>query len=182
MFAVKTKTDDQGGGGKEDQKAEPTKRPSKEKSNDEAEDRENVTPDKEEETSPPPAKKAKVEEGQNEGEVSVIDEVSQDAENADKDQTEKDEPKNADKTADSTSSSSGSSEVKVLDEAFEVDRVLDYSWCRATKRGLYRVSWAGYDDSENTWEPVEHLEGAGEKLKEFYQKRLAEREQASPKE
>ncbi len=70
---------------------------------------------------------------------------------------------------------------EVEDEEFEVERVLDYSWCRATNRGLYKVKWLGWDrEEDHTWEPADHLEGAAEKLKEFYYTRLEEREAAKP--
>ena len=45
--------------------------------------------------------------------------------------------------------------------------------------GLYFVKWKGYPESQNTWEPLEHLE-CHEKLKEFYALRLKEREKALP--
>ena len=45
--------------------------------------------------------------------------------------------------------------------------------------GLYFVKWIGYPESQNTWEPLEHLE-CHEKLKEFYALRLKEREKALP--
>ncbi len=48
-------------------------------------------------------------------------------------------------------------------------------------RGLYKVKWQGWDDEKDlTWEPKEHLDGALQKLKDFYFKRLEEREAAKP--
>ena len=41
------------------------------------------------------------------------------------------------------------------------------------------MKWKGYPESQNTWEPLEHLE-CHEKLKEFYALRLKEREKALP--
>ena len=41
------------------------------------------------------------------------------------------------------------------------------------------MKWIGYPESQNTWEPLEHLE-CHEKLKEFYAIRLKEREKALP--
>ena len=47
------------------------------------------------------------------------------------------------------------------------------------RHGKYLVKWKNWDDSNNTWEPTQNLMGCGEKLKEFYVKRVAEREAAS---
>lgn len=45
--------------------------------------------------------------------------------------------------------------------------------------GLYLVKWLGYDDSTNTWEPIQNLDTCEELLKEFYTKRLSERDMLS---
>ena len=45
-------------------------------------------------------------------------------------------------------------------------------------QGLYFVKWVGWDETNNTWEPKQNLVGCTEKLKEFYLKRVAEREAA----
>ena len=47
-------------------------------------------------------------------------------------------------------------------------------------RGLYFVKWIGYDESDNTWEPIGNLEECKEKLKEFYHQRIKDRESATP--
>ena len=47
-------------------------------------------------------------------------------------------------------------------------------------RGLYFVKWIGYEESENTWEPIGNLEECKEKLKEFYHQRIKDRESATP--
>ena len=41
------------------------------------------------------------------------------------------------------------------------------------------MKWKNWDESNNTWEPTQNLVGCGEKLKDFYFKRVAEREAAS---
>ena len=51
--------------------------------------------------------------------------------------------------------------------------------CPFQSRGLYHVKWLGWGDDANTWEPVSNL-NCIEKLKEFYLKRLEERENAIP--
>ena len=65
------------------------------------------------------------------------------------------------------------------EDEYDVEYVVDYSWCKEQCQGLYFVKWKGYDASQNTWEPLEHLE-CHEKLKEFYALRLKEREKALP--
>jgi hypothetical protein len=44
------------------------------------------------------------------------------------------------------------------------------------------VKWLGWPEEDNTWEPIQNLEECETLLKEFYVKRLAEREKATPKE
>ena len=52
------------------------------------------------------------------------------------------------------------------DEVYEVEAVLR-SRQPAGKPREYLVSWAGYDSSENTWEPEHCLGGAATLLAEF---------------
>ena len=47
-------------------------------------------------------------------------------------------------------------------------------------RGLYFVKWIGYDESDNTWEPIGNLEECRDNLKEFYHQRIKDRESATP--
>ena len=47
-------------------------------------------------------------------------------------------------------------------------------------KGLYRVHWKGWTDDDDTWETMENLTDCKDMLKEFYIKRLQEREKATP--
>ena len=38
---------------------------------------------------------------------------------------------------------------------YDVDRIVNYTF--EGGRGLYLTKWLGYDDIENTWEPINHL-------------------------
>ena len=86
----------------------------------------------------------------------------------------------------------------LLKDEFEVEAILDYEatvsftllfhiniqnmfilYFFFQRHGKYLVKWKNWDDSNNTWEPTQNLMGCGEKLKEFYVKRVAEREAAS---
>lgn len=48
---------------------------------------------------------------------------------------------------------------------FEVEAILDKKRVRGMDK--YLVKWKGYDEHENTWEPLENLENASERLREF---------------
>jgi len=50
-------------------------------------------------------------------------------------------------------------------EEFEVEEIVN----KRTRRGKlqYLVKWKGYDKSDNSWEPVEFLENAGDAIEEF---------------
>lgn len=65
------------------------------------------------------------------------------------------------------------------EDIYYVEKIMDYRWCWESNQGLYFVKWIGYPESQNTWEPLEHLE-CSEKLKDFYALRLTEREKALP--
>lgn len=54
------------------------------------------------------------------------------------------------------------------DEEFLVESIQD----QRTRKGIaeYYIKWTGYDESENTWEPVTHLH-CPEKSKEFEERR-----------
>ncbi|XP_040566269.1 histone-lysine N-methyltransferase SUV39H2 [Lepeophtheirus salmonis] len=65
------------------------------------------------------------------------------------------------------------------EEHFEVEEILNYAYCEIQKKGKYLVKWVGWSSKHNTWEPYSNLY-CEEKLKEFYFKRLRERERANP--
>lgn len=104
-------------------------------------------------------------------------------------------PKSTKKPEDSEKSESSENESD--EEEYEVEAILDYKWCLATvifsdffralvsrdflffqTQGLYFVKWLGWDDSQNTWEPLSNLTTCDEKLRQFYTKRVADREAA----
>ena len=65
-------------------------------------------------------------------------------------------------------------EIESKDE-YEVERILNYK--QVSGRPYYLVKWKGYDTSENTWEPIAHLDGCHQKVKEFHQ----QKDQHSPR-
>ena len=94
-------------------------------------------------------------------------------------------------------------EEKPPDPEFEVEHIVDYSLDKVTvscpciafkdvkhqnyyvvwplqMKGLYRVHWKGWSDDDDTWETMENLTDCKDMLKEFYIKRLQEREKATP--
>ena len=63
----------------------------------------------------------------------------------------------------------------------EVEKILNYK--QISGRPYYLVKWKGYDTSENTWEPIAHLDGCHQKVKEFHQqkdRRFPRRRKAQP--
>ena len=47
-------------------------------------------------------------------------------------------------------------------------------------KGMYLVHWKGWPDDSDTWETMENLTDCKEMLKDFYIKRLKERENVPP--
>lgn len=91
------------------------------------------------------------------------------------------------KSADSSSSSedrktedNAKTTENLTEEAYEVEKIVDYSWCKVTLKGMYKVRWEGWAEEHDTWEVVANLEDCTEKLKEFYFERLKQRENATP--
>ena len=65
------------------------------------------------------------------------------------------------------SDNSSSSESESDGEEYEVEKIVD---AKVRKYGImYNVKWAGYPDSENTWEPARNLENAQEKIAEYWE-------------
>jgi hypothetical protein len=50
---------------------------------------------------------------------------------------------------------------------YEVEKIVDKKI--SAGKPLYLVKWKGYDSSENTWEPLKHLDKCGTVLKDFEQ-------------
>ena len=65
-------------------------------------------------------------------------------------------------------SSSGSSSESESTEEYEVECIVDHKFVGSKLQLL--VKWVGYDDAENTWEPLSNLENAQEKVTEYFQK------------
>ena len=54
-------------------------------------------------------------------------------------------------------------------DEYEVEKILNYK--QISGWPYYLVKWKGYDTSENTWEPIAHLDGCHQKLKGFHQQK-----------
>ena len=51
-------------------------------------------------------------------------------------------------------------------EVYDVERIVSHK--KKGKRVEFLVKWVNYSDSENTWEPEDHLETAEEKLHDYF--------------
>ena len=65
------------------------------------------------------------------------------------------------------------------DEQYTVQSILDSRIGRLTKKVEYLVSWHGYDESHNSWEPEANLSGAKEMLLIFKAERAAKDKEAA---
>ncbi|EAY16170.1 hypothetical protein TVAG_340640 [Trichomonas vaginalis G3] len=70
---------------------------------------------------------------------------------------------------DSSSANDGEEEI------YEVEEIRDHRIIDGVVK--YRVHWKGYSDSEDTWEPLENLEGCQETLNEYYAKLEAKKKE-----
>jgi hypothetical protein len=43
-----------------------------------------------------------------------------------------------------------------IDKEYSVEKILD-NFCGHNGKVRYLIKWKGYDDNENTWEPIENL-------------------------
>ncbi|CAD8154874.1 unnamed protein product [Paramecium pentaurelia] len=60
---------------------------------------------------------------------------------------------------------------KIYKKEYEVESIVDKRYDEHTKSYLYQIKWKGYPHSQNTWEPIEHLQNPHVKkmVKEFDQ-------------
>jgi hypothetical protein len=54
-------------------------------------------------------------------------------------------------------------------EEYEVERIVKFQG-RKGQPVLYEVKWKGYNEEENTWEPIENLHNARDQLEYFFRK------------
>ena len=62
------------------------------------------------------------------------------------------------------------------EDQYEVERILD------KRDNTYLVKWKGYEEEENTWEPVQHLRNCYQKIKDYHKGNNLPRELSSRKE
>ncbi|CAD8165229.1 unnamed protein product [Paramecium octaurelia] len=58
---------------------------------------------------------------------------------------------------------------KTYKKEYEVESIVERKFDEQTKAYLYQIKWKGYPHSQNTWEPIEHLQNPHVKkmVKEF---------------
>ncbi|KAI1317262.1 hypothetical protein EDD11_008749 [Mortierella claussenii] len=72
-------------------------------------------------------------------------------------------------TADANTASPKGTTVEdpILLEEYEVEAILGIRDLKAVHGPRFKVKWRGYDDSQNTWEPLENLDNCQDLVKEF---------------
>ncbi|KAL2104492.1 hypothetical protein VUR80DRAFT_344 [Thermomyces stellatus] len=60
--------------------------------------------------------------------------------------------------------------VEPEEEEFEVEKILDSEWFEDEKQVKYLIKWKGYDNAENTWEPLANLTNCQQELDQFYRR------------
>lgn len=55
------------------------------------------------------------------------------------------------------------------DPIYTVESIVGVQWVRGERK--YQVRWAGYDAQHDTWEPLAHLVGCAEQIREFERKK-----------
>ena len=61
-------------------------------------------------------------------------------------------------------------------DKYEVEKILSYK--QVNRQPYYLVKWKGYNTSENTWEPIAHLNGCDQKVNQYHQR---QKNQGSPR-
>jgi Chromo (CHRromatin Organisation MOdifier) domain len=59
-------------------------------------------------------------------------------------------------------------EIAEHGQEYEVEMIKDYT--HIDGQFYYLVKWKGYDESENTWEPIKHLTQCSQKIRGFHEK------------
>ena len=59
------------------------------------------------------------------------------------------------------------SPVDFDENEFEVDRIVNERWNQRRKRREFLIRWKGYTSDEDSWEPLENLEGCQDILNEW---------------
>ena len=57
------------------------------------------------------------------------------------------------------------------EQLFKVERIVGMRWTKGSRE--YFVKWEGYAEKDNTWEPMEHLVGCANEIREYEKARDA---------